>query len=114
MTAGSTTVSIMVTAEMIKRAGRILAEQAPAPATVILFGSHARGDARADSDLDFLVIEPEVARPRAESARLRCALLDIEAPIDVIVVSRQHADDWAGVEGTLINAALGEGRVLSG
>ncbi len=104
----------MVTPEVIERAGSILAESAPGPAKVILFGSHARGDAHRDSDLDFLVIEPEVERPRAESARLRCALLDIEAPIDVIVVSRQHAEDWGRVEGTLVNAALSEGRVLSG
>ncbi len=72
------------------------------------------GDASAGSDLDFLVIEPEVERPRAESARLRCTLLEIEVPIDVIVVSEQHAEDWGRVEGTLVNAALAEGRVLSG
>jgi len=61
-----------------------------------------------------LVIEPEVERPRAESARLRCALLDIDAPIDVIVVSGRHVEEWGGVEGTLVHTALTEGRVLSG
>ena len=104
----------MVTPEIIDRAGKILAKSAPPRARVILFGSRARGDSRPGSDLDFLVIEPEVERPRAESARLRCALLDIEAPIDVIVVSSRHAEKWGGVEGTLVHAALVEGRVLSG
>jgi predicted nucleotidyltransferase len=46
--------------EMIERAGRALIDAAPAPAKVILFGSHARGDADQGSDLDFLVIEREV------------------------------------------------------
>ncbi len=104
----------MVTPEIIERAGKILAESAPPQTRVILFGSRARGDARPGSDLDFLVIEPEVERPRAESARLRCALLDLDAPIDVIVVSSRHVDEWGGLEGTLVHAALTEGRVLSG
>ena len=109
-----TTVYRVVTPKVIERAGKILADSAPPTAKVILFGSRARGDARPGSDLDFLVIEPEVERPRAESARLRCALLDIDAPIDVIVVSSRHVEEWGGVEGTLVNTALTEGRVLSG
>lgn len=43
--------------ETIKRAAARLAEEAGPQAQVILFGSHARGDARPGSDLDFLVIE---------------------------------------------------------
>ena len=45
----------MVTREQIDAAVRILAEAAR-PARIVLFGSHARGDAREDSDVDFLVI----------------------------------------------------------
>ena len=47
-------------AEMIERAGRAFIEAAVAPAKVILFGSHARGDQDDRSDFDFLVIEPEI------------------------------------------------------
>jgi predicted nucleotidyltransferase len=47
----------MVTEEMILDAGRRLADAADSPARVVLFGSRARGNAREDSDLDFLVIE---------------------------------------------------------
>jgi hypothetical protein len=39
--------------ELVERAGRVLIEAVPAPAKVILFGSHARGDADHGSDLDF-------------------------------------------------------------
>jgi len=31
------------------------------PERIILFGSHARGEARADSDIDVLVVAPEGA-----------------------------------------------------
>lgn len=49
--------SSVATEELIERAGRALIDAAPVPAKVILFGSHARGDADTGSDLDFLVIE---------------------------------------------------------
>jgi Nucleotidyltransferase domain len=45
---------------IIERAGRALIEAVSAPAKVILFGSHARGDEDDRSDFDFLVIEREV------------------------------------------------------
>ena len=41
-------------AEMVERAGRALIDAASAPAKVILFGSHARGDANEGSDFDLL------------------------------------------------------------
>ncbi len=38
------------------------------PDTVILFGSRARGDARPDSDVDLLIVEPEPFSPQRNSA----------------------------------------------
>jgi predicted nucleotidyltransferase len=103
----------MVNAELIGRAGRILADAAQSHARVIVFGSHARGDAGAGSDLDFLVIERDVPNRAVEMVRLRDALPPLEVPVDVIVVSEAHAAKWAHVEGTMIHAALGEGRVVA-
>src|SRR5271166_592762 len=60
----------MVTRETIDAAVRILAEAAR-PARIVLFGSHARGDAREDSDVDLLVIEPQVEDRAREMVRLR-------------------------------------------
>jgi uncharacterized protein len=73
----------------IEKAVGLLLEAAPAGSTVILFGSHARGDARPDSDLDFLVIEPDVTAYREEMVRLRDALRPLRVPADVLVTTRE-------------------------
>jgi predicted nucleotidyltransferase len=101
----------MTDERLISEAGRRLAA-ATEQARVILFGSYARGEATALSDLDLLVIEPEVAAPRAESARLRRELRDLEVALDVIVVSRKQAEQLGEVAGTVVNEALQTGRVL--
>lgn len=97
---------------LIAEAGRRLASAAPG-AKVILFGSRARGETHPDSDLDLLVIEPdEVSERRAETARLRRELRGLEVALDVIVVSAKHVEEWGHFDGTMLNEALNEGRVL--
>jgi predicted nucleotidyltransferase len=102
----------MVDDSVIEEAGRRLLQAAPRGARVILFGSHARGEAGLHSDIDFLVIEPEVHNAAHESVRLDRALHGIPAPTDVIVVSEESVREWRDVYGTVINAALDEGREL--
>jgi uncharacterized protein len=63
----------VVTEEILQVAARQLMDAAQSPSRVILFGSHARGDADADSDLDFLVIERDVTDRFGEMVRLRRA-----------------------------------------
>ncbi|HTA12058.1 MAG TPA: nucleotidyltransferase domain-containing protein [Solirubrobacteraceae bacterium] len=77
-----------------------------------LFGSRARGDAGPDSDFDFLVVERDPRNRHAEMVRLGRALRPLGMPFDVIVVSERYAEDWGAVEGTMVHAALTEGRVL--
>jgi len=105
--------SSVATEELIERAGRALIDAAPVPAKVILFGSHARGDADAGSDLDFLVIEREVEDRLAEAVRLRSALRGFGAPVDVIVLDEALAQRRAKVRGTMVERALREGRLVA-
>jgi predicted nucleotidyltransferase len=98
---------------MIERAGRALIDAASAPAKVILFGSHARGDADRGSDFDFLVIESEVADRVAEAVKLRRALGDFGAPVDVIVMDQALVERRAKVRGTMVDRTLREGRVVA-
>ncbi|HTR75256.1 MAG TPA: nucleotidyltransferase domain-containing protein [Solirubrobacterales bacterium] len=98
--------------DLIAEVTRRLAVAAPG-AKVVLFGSRARGNPRRNSDLDLLVIEPgDVDTPRAESARLRRELRGLGVGLDLLVVSARHAEDWGHFEGSLLNEALAEGRVL--
>lgn len=103
----------LIPQETIDGAARLLLEAAPAGSEVILFGSYARGDARPDSDLDFMVVEPTVKAKRSESTRLRKALGSIRASIDVLVVSRQLFESWKQIPSNVIYWAAQEGRVYA-
>ncbi len=103
----------MTTAEIVDRAGRLLAEAAPAQSKVILFGSHVRGEATDDSDFDFLVIEPSVAGKAKEMVRLRDVLDPLRVAADVVVVTHDYVDEWGDVPGTMLHDALTEGRVIA-
>jgi uncharacterized protein len=98
---------------VIKEAGRRILEAAPPGSRVILFGSSARGEMNEHSDLDFLVIEPEVEDRGKESVRLDRTLSGLRVPADVIVVSEDSVREWRDVYGTIIHSALSEGRELA-
>jgi predicted nucleotidyltransferase len=101
----------MITQEQIRKAVQILAD-ATHPSRIVLFGSYARGDAREDSDLDFLVIEPTVLHKRREMVRLRNLLRPLRLPVDVLVASERDIEDWGHLPGTVFYWALKEGKAL--
>ena len=94
---------------VIAEAARRLSVAAP-QARVILFGSHARGDAGPGSDLDFLVVEPSVDDRIEESVPLRTTVRGLGLFADVVVISEHEAEEWREVHGSLIHSALSEGR----
>lgn len=103
----------VIDATQIEAAVRALAAAA-GPARILLFGSYARGDADAESDLDFLVIAPRVADRADEMVRLRRALRPLRLPVDVLVYSADEVERWGRQPGSVLYWALREGRVMHG
>ncbi|MCK4625765.1 MAG: nucleotidyltransferase domain-containing protein [Phycisphaerae bacterium] len=105
----------MIDEQTIMKAVNLLLDAAPPGSKVILFGSYARGQADARSDLDFLVVEPEVKKRLAEMVRLRQALQPLLGsfliPVDVLVVSEEKFDYWRDTPNTVYYSALKEGKV---
>jgi len=101
----------MINETMVNKAVELLQAAAPG-STIIVFGSWARGAVTEDSDLDVLVIEPEVTDQWAEMVRLRRALRPIRIAADVIAVSRETFDKWADTPNTLLYEAAHEGRIF--
>jgi predicted nucleotidyltransferase len=61
------------------------------PLRLILFGSHARGDARPESDVDLLAVLPQVANKRAAAIAIRRALVDLPVCKDIVVTTRKKS-----------------------
>jgi predicted nucleotidyltransferase len=68
---------------------------------VFVFGSHAEGNARADSDIDLLIIEPEVKDRAAEMTRLSALLGRKLIPADVVVMSSEMFGRQREIRNTL-------------
>lgn len=101
----------MISEQTIQQAAQLLGE-ATQHAKVILFGSYARGEARENSDLDFLVIEPELQDKFREMVRLRQVLRPLRIPVDVLVYSQAEINQQQDSCSTAVYWALREGRVL--
>jgi len=82
------------------------------PLKIVLFGSHARGDANEHSDVDLLVVLPEVSERRQEVVDMRVALADLPLPKDVIVTTPEEIRRRGHLVGTVLRPALREGRVM--
>ncbi|MGB2821386.1 MAG: nucleotidyltransferase domain-containing protein [Phycisphaerae bacterium] len=82
------------------------------PLRVILFGSHARGTAHADSDIDLLVVLPSVADKRKTAVEIRRSLDDFPVSKDVIVTTPDEIERRGRLVGSLLRPALREGRTI--
>ena len=82
------------------------------PEKIILFGSHARGKAGPDSDVDLLVVMPVKGSKRKAQLQIHTALQDIRLPKDVIVSKPEEFEWRKEVVGTIEWPATHEGKVL--
>jgi len=84
------------------------------PERIILFGSSARDDGHAGSDIDLLVIvrdptDADLPR-RSYLSRIRRALRMQTQPIDLLLFSESEVERWRGSRNHLISTALREGK----
>jgi predicted nucleotidyltransferase len=78
---------------------------------VILFGSHARGDANEDSDVDLLVILPFRGRSVDQAVRIHLELRP-PFPVDLIVRTPQAIQRRLRMGDYFIQSILDEGKVV--
>ena len=83
-----------------------------APEKIILFGSHAKGTAGPDSDVDLLVIMAPNKSRAAQEIEIRMALRHYRLPKDVIVTTPEDFAWRRKIPGTIERPAAREGRVL--
>ncbi len=104
-------------AEVLRQMVDIIVREAD-PEAIILFGSRARGEAGADSDVDLLIIEREPFGPGRsrirEAARLYHALRYMPASKDLLVYSRDEFQRWKEALNHVVANAVREGRLLYG
>ncbi len=82
------------------------------PERIILFGSHARGDAGPDSDVDLLVVMRVDVSIDEKRLDIRMALHDRSIPLDIIVTTPEDFVWRKDVVGTIEWPATREGKVL--
>src|SRR5437870_6849684 len=83
------------------------------PEQVILFGSHARGEAGPDSDVDLLVVMPVEGSVREKRIEIRVALRACyHGPLDVVVTTPDRFAWRKDIIGTIEHPAYSEGKVL--
>lgn len=81
-----------------------------APRRVILFGSHARGEATPDSDLDLLVVVDDDAPPEAlHWRRQNEARRGYDGPVDILACRASDLSGRAHIRGSFAATILREG-----
>jgi predicted nucleotidyltransferase len=82
---------------------------------IILFGSHARGDATAGSDYDILIITEKPLQHSenySTATELRRSLAQKNIDVDIIIKSEEEVETLKNIRGSLIRNALLEGVTL--
>lgn len=82
------------------------------PLRIVLFGSRARGEAGKWSDVDLLVVLPEVTDKRKATVEILRVLGNLPVSKDVIVTTPDEIARRGHIIGSVLRAALKEGKVV--
>ena len=84
------------------------------PEKIILFGSRARGNARAESDYDLLIVTDLEGSRREYRRAVYHSLYELRLPVgkDIIVATPSDLQRYGGLVGTVLTPAIQEGQVL--
>ena len=83
------------------------------PERIILFGSHAYGKPKRESDLDLLVVVKESSLPRYKrSVPIYKALAGILVPKDIVVYTEKEIEEWSNVPLAFITTITRKGKVI--
>ena len=79
---------------------------------IILFGSHARGDAQPQSDVDLLVVFSELSDKRKTAVDIRRTLADLPVAKDILVTTPEELARYRNQVGTVLRAVQRDGEIL--
>ena len=83
------------------------------PERIVLFGSHGRGDAQPDSDVDLLVVLDQLEGRKHEAAvAIGVAVGDIPLAKDIVVTTPEEIAERGDLVGTVLRPALQDGRTV--
>ncbi len=105
----TTTIDQAVLDEIVRR----IVEVAQ-PERIILFGSAARGEMGPDSDLDLLVIKAGEYHRRRLAQDIYMNMFGVDVPMDIIVATPEHLEQYGERPYLIYKSALREGRTIYG
>ena len=82
------------------------------PVQIILFGSHAPGDAHPQSDVDLFVVFSERVDKRKTGVDIRRSLADLPVAKDLLVTTPEELARQRDRVGTVLRSAQREGKIL--
>ena len=83
------------------------------PSKIYLFGSHAWGHPREDSDVDIFLVVPRLDHSRSEllTRAYRC-IRELRMPAEFVVKTEEEMTRFASVPASLIHKVLKRGQLL--
>ena len=102
----------MLTDLVIRQAAEKIVAAANSPLKVILFGSYARGEADAGSDLDLIVVEREIPDPVTEYLNVHSAVSGFGVGVDLLLMTESEFEKKREWWSTPVYWAVREGKML--